>query len=109
MSRLIHGRQRPLRGSYYDNLFLHYAPRGLWYAADPGPDAAVAPLSAEAVRWSQRRMGRTDWGRAWETFLTQHTNTLLRSQFGLGDTLTSVVEDEEEDSEHFKHILTPPG
>ena len=30
-ARLVHGRQRPLRGRYYDNLFIHYKPRGLWY------------------------------------------------------------------------------
>ena len=30
-ARLIHGRQRPLRGHHYDNVFIHYKPRGLWY------------------------------------------------------------------------------
>ena len=30
-ARLIHSRQRPLRGHHYDNVFIHYKPRGLWY------------------------------------------------------------------------------
>ena len=30
-ARLIHGRQRPLRGQHYDNVFIHFKPRGLWY------------------------------------------------------------------------------
>ena len=30
-ARLIHSRQRPLRGQHYDNVFIHYKPRGLWY------------------------------------------------------------------------------
>ena len=30
-ARLSHGRMTPLSGEFYDNLFVHYKPRGLWY------------------------------------------------------------------------------
>lgn len=29
-ARLVHGRQRPFKGAFFDNLFLHYKPAGLW-------------------------------------------------------------------------------
>ena len=30
-ARAMHGRPRPLNGSYFDNLFIHYKPAGQWY------------------------------------------------------------------------------
>ena len=54
--RLVHGRQRPLRGSFYDNIFIHYQPKGLWYTSNIQPDDPVSKISAEAVRWSQRNI-----------------------------------------------------
>jgi len=30
-ARTIHGRQQPLQGEYYDNLFIHYKPVDSWY------------------------------------------------------------------------------
>lgn len=30
-ARLVHGRMKHFRGEYFDNLFIHYRPRGAWY------------------------------------------------------------------------------
>ena len=54
-ARLIHGRQRPLRGHHYDNVFVHFKPQGLWYVRMK-PDDPRTKISAEAVRESQRLM-----------------------------------------------------
>ena len=53
-ARLIHGRQRPLRGHHYDNVFVHFKPQGLWYKR-MRPNDPSTRISAEAVRQSQRR------------------------------------------------------
>ena len=52
-ARLIHGRPRPLRGHYYDNVLVHFKPRGLWYRRIR-PDDPSTRISAKAVRQSQR-------------------------------------------------------
>ena len=54
-ARLIHGRQRPLRGQHYDNVFVHFKPRGVWYRR-MSPDDPSTRISAESVRESQRRL-----------------------------------------------------
>ena len=62
-------------------------------------------ISAEAVRWSQRRLEATDWVRAWERFLAHEADTGLRS-WGLGHTL-SALEDTEEEEAEFVHLHPP--
>jgi len=32
-ARAVHGRMKPLKGEYFDNLFIHYKPSGQWYKA----------------------------------------------------------------------------
>ena len=103
-ARLIHGRQKPLRGNFYDNVFIHYKPKGLWYKGHFEPDDPVIKISAEAVRWSQRRMRDTNWDNAWTNFLRFEMDKNLRS-FGFGDTLSS--SDEYDDflkEAQFSHI-----
>ena len=52
-ARLVHSRQKPLRGSHYDNLFVHFLPEGLWYDNSLiSTDLPVMKISAEAVRQS---------------------------------------------------------
>merc|ERR1719319_376304 len=34
-ARLVHGRVKPLKGKYFENIFIHYMPRSmLWYKSD---------------------------------------------------------------------------
>merc|ERR1719356_1648643 len=41
-ARLVHGRTKPLNGSYFENLFVHYMPRSqLWYGEDWDLDYGV--------------------------------------------------------------------
>ena len=103
-ARLIHGRQKPLRGKFYDNVFIHYKPKGLWYRSHFEPDDPVMKISAEAVRWSQRRMGETNWDNAWTNFLRFEMDKNLRS-FGFGDALTSSDDyDDFLEEPEFSHI-----
>ena len=37
-ARLNHGRMRPLAGQHYDNMFVHFKPRGAWYRDNWTPD-----------------------------------------------------------------------
>ena len=69
------------------------------------PDEAVAMISAEAVRLSQRRLEATDWARAWERFLGHKADTDIRT-WGLGDTLTALEmeTDTEESFTNFVHL-----
>ena len=54
------------RGHYYDNVFLHYRPRELWYSSK---DAVLgSPISREAVFHSQRNLGPTNWEAAWDDY-----------------------------------------
>ncbi len=32
--QVLHGRQRPLKGVYYDNLFVHFKPKKVWYDSE---------------------------------------------------------------------------
>ena len=51
--RLVHSRQKPLRGVHYDNLFVHFMPAGLWYdnaMFNTAQPLSVMKISAEAVR-----------------------------------------------------------
>ena len=101
-ARLTHGRQRPLRGRYYDNIFCHFMPRGLWYPQDIlSPEDPVMKISAEAVRWSQRRYGPTDWSKAWRSFVLFKENEKL-SSLGLAHKFDQDPEDEVH--EKFVHI-----
>ena len=47
-ARLIHGRQRPLRGHHYDNVFVHFKPRELWYRGRLSPDDPSTRIIAHA-------------------------------------------------------------
>jgi hypothetical protein len=64
----VHGRQKPFKGSYFDNMFIHYMLRGLWYDEDLLMRGTAMMISEEAVRWSQRNMKQTNWSRAWENY-----------------------------------------
>ena len=86
-ARLIHGRQWPLKGRYYDNIFIHYRPRGEWYTdADMLRKGNVAPISLEQVVQSQKNMKETDWDLAWESFEQHMLNYNLKKDrfFNLG-------------------------
>merc|ERR1712045_287046 len=100
-ARLSHGRQRPLRGQYYDNLFVHFMPKGLWYDSEVnGAEDPVMKISAEAVRWSQRRQGPTDWSKAWRSFLSFKENEHFQ-RLGIGQKLD--WDDDEPEPEKFVH------
>ena len=99
-ARLVHGRQLPLRGSFYDNVFIHYKPRGLWYERQVLPDHPQLKISSEAVRWSQRHMKTTDWSQSWRNFLMTEMNKDLRS-LGYDNVLTT---DDEGPDDVFVHI-----
>lgn len=86
-ARLIHGRQWPMKGQFYDNLFIHYKPRGKWYE-EGRTRGKVMPLSEECVRKSQRDMEPTDWDKAWylyQNFMTNSPLEAAQSGFRLGD------------------------
>ena len=76
----MHGRQWPLKGQYYDNLFLHYRPRGDWYEDDQVPRPL---LTLERVLASQRGHSPTDWTRAWESFQTTQDNRRIQGERGV--------------------------
>ena len=102
-ARLIHGRQKPLRGRHYDNIFIHYMPKGLWYRHDmSGSEEPVSKISAEAVRWSQRGYRQTDWSKAWTTFVSFLESKKLE-QLGLFHKFNR-DHDDEPDLTKFVHI-----
>lgn len=52
-ARLVHGRVKPLNGSYFENLFVHYMPRSqAWYNNDWGLDfgEAVKNITLEVLQ-----------------------------------------------------------
>ena len=59
-------------------------------------------ISAEAVRWSQRRHGPTDWSNAWNSFLSFKENERFQ-RLGIGQRLWNGWDDEPE-PETFVHI-----
>lgn len=71
-ARLEHSRQKPLNGQYYDNMYIHYSPRGLWYTNSDSLNRrapfGVKPISLKAVKKSQEEMGETDWEEAWRLY-----------------------------------------
>ena len=93
-----------MRGGHYDNLFVHFLPVGLWYdnamISRAQPDLSVMKISAEAVRWSQRRYEASDWSQAWRSYLAFKENEKFYS-LGLGQKLRW---DEEPEPETFVHI-----
>ena len=58
-ARAVHGRPQLFNGEYFDNLFVHYRPAGLWYS-EPfqlDRDPLAVPLTAEQVRRAQVELG----------------------------------------------------
>jgi len=59
-ARLVHGRMEHFQGEYYDNIFLHYKPKGDWYSGQyviGGRPWRGPPVTAEWVRRSERDRG----------------------------------------------------
>ena len=51
-ARAVHGRPQPLRGEFYDNLFIHFRPEGDWYHGDSfqvGPSEEMRNLTKSAL------------------------------------------------------------
>ena len=91
-----------MKGRYYDNIFIHYRPRGDWYNVESAQDP-VAPISIERVRHNQRNMKETDWNLAWESFEQHLLNQNLENKdemFRLGKDPF----DGNKELEKFKHI-----
>ena len=91
-----------MKGRYYDNIFIHYRPRGDWYRVESGEEA-VAPISVERVMNNQRNMKETDWNLAWESFeqhLLNHNLENKDEMFRLGKDPF----DENKELEAFKHL-----
>ena len=42
-SKAPHGRQYPLNGAYFDNLFVHYMPAKKWYSSADFPIGSESP------------------------------------------------------------------
>ena len=78
-ARLIHSRQWPMKGRYYDNIFIHYRPRGDWYKTEVTQEY-VSPISIEQVKHNQRKMKNTDWNLAWESFEQHLLNQNLNNK-----------------------------
>ena len=61
----IHGRQQPLNGRFYDNIFVHFAPRGkgTWYDEEVHLTENVMPISLELIKSRQQNLFKplTDW------------------------------------------------
>ena len=100
-AKLIHGRQWPLSGSYYDNIFIHYRPRGAWYSAE-SLEQASSPISIERIKHSQRKMKDTDWDLAWASYEQHLLNLNLDKDqaFKLGKD----PYDGERETTKYKHI-----
>jgi len=61
---VIHGRQYPMKGSSYDNIFVHFRPRGKdWFRKELHHMDPVSPISLEMVKNEQSKMSRkvTNW------------------------------------------------
>jgi len=70
-ARLRHGRPKPFKGSYFDNIFIHYKPKGKWYT-DVDRQEKI-PL--KRVKLSQKRLPDTDWKLAWDTYVKHIQNS----------------------------------
>ena len=59
-ARLVHGRMKHFRGEFFDNLFIHFKPRGDWYSDQFFLDFRPwegDPVTAEWVRKTERGLG----------------------------------------------------
>merc|ERR1712142_252895 len=54
-ARLIHGRPQPFIGEFFDNLFIHYSPAGVWYNTtfEVGKQLRRTPLTIQEIRSKQ--------------------------------------------------------
>ena len=103
-AKLVHGRQKPFKGSFYDNMFIHYMPRGLWYDEEKVLDMRAMKISEDAVRWSQRNMKQTNWSLAWDKYDLYESNKQLKNMVGFTNQVKLAADDEEE-TVRFQHIL----
>jgi len=103
-AKLVHGRQKPFKGSFYDNMFIHYMPRGLWYDEEMVLGMRAMKISEDAVRWSQRNMKQTNWSLAWDKYDLYESNKQLKNVVGLTNKVKLAADDEEE-TVRFQHIL----
>lgn len=58
---LVHGRVKPLNGSYFENLFVHYMPRSqAWYGTDWSLDfgEAVTNITVEVLQEADSAMDK---------------------------------------------------
>jgi len=87
-ARLLHGRQWPMKGKLYDNIFLHYKPRVAWYEGEGKTKGQVPPISLDFVKHGQKEMKPTDWSEAWLQYQDFVTNSPLEAadiMYRLGD------------------------
>merc|ERR1719341_1058597 len=42
-AKLVHGRMQPFNGKFFDNMFVHFRPRGEWYRGTPTYDIGQKP------------------------------------------------------------------
>jgi len=86
-ARLLHGRQWPMKGKLYDNIFLHYKPRVAWYEGE-GKTRGVPPISLDLVKHAQKELKATDWTEAWSQYQDFVTNSPLEAaetMYRIGD------------------------
>ena len=101
-ARLLHGRQWPMKGKLYDNIFLHYKvichtisqstnrilqPRVAWYEGE-GKTRGVPPISLDLVKHAQKGLKATDWTEAWSQYQDFVTNSPLEAaetMYRIGD------------------------
>ena len=101
-ARLIHGRQWPMKGSFYDNIFIHYRPRGDWYKAEYKEEENRSLISLERVKHNQRKMRKTDWNLAWTSYEQHLLNHKLQDSemFQLGRD----PYDGDKETDEYKHL-----
>merc|ERR1719402_798262 len=80
-AKLVHSRQTPLRGRFYDNVFIHYKPKGPWYGSGKyegfNRGIHMEPIEIEAIYKWQKKMPKTDWDDAWDAYQSYRDNTRL--------------------------------
>ena len=101
-ARLVHGRQKPFKGKYFDNMFIHYKPKGLWYKEEEVMMRSSMKISKEALIWSQRNLKDTNWQLAWDHYEKYESN----KQFDNFGAATQGVRfgDGEDEKVEFRHI-----
>ena len=50
--RIVHGRPEPLRGKFFDNIFVHFKPAKIWYKKDD-PRMLSQPLTRADLLWER--------------------------------------------------------